>query len=353
MPRLPIYPSYALDLSMPWLHDAGGSASIGAATRRAMDSSGLVRGSDWWPGLQEAGEASAAPHQQQLPENARDAVAFATGTAELEFKAAAGGSDGRSAVVGGQGDLAASGATSGGHPHRPEASTAHSGTTEGSSASPNSPDHTSSRSSASSSDQHHGTGPPSSSSAPSSSSPSRPKKSSIPLPRVKQRMAWQVALQEDGCLAGLPRPPASPKVQSILRKVLDHGGGVDFEEVVALFQARGADFEAVCSAADALRERVNGDTVSYVVNRNINYTNVCTYKCQFCAFSKGRMAEDLRGPAYLTDLPEITRRVAEAWERGATEVGGGLSPADKIMLMTFIALGSTSYSNNSHHTAGV
>ncbi len=80
--------------------------------------------------------------------------------------------------------------------------------------------------------------------------------------------------------------------------------------------------------ADQLRREVNGETVAYVVNRNINYTNVCTYKCTFCAFSKGKTHEDLRGAPYLIDFDEIIRRSEEAWSRGATEVcmQGGIHP---------------------------
>jgi FO synthase len=82
------------------------------------------------------------------------------------------------------------------------------------------------------------------------------------------------------------------------------------------------------AAADRLRQTVAGDTVRYVVNRNINYTNICTYRCSFCAFSKGKTHEALRGPAYDLDHAEITRRAQEAWARGATEVclQGGIHP---------------------------
>ena len=68
--------------------------------------------------------------------------------------------------------------------------------------------------------------------------------------------------------------------------------------------------------------------VSYVVTRNINYTNICYFRCQFCAFSKGKLSENLRGRPYDLDLAEIQRRVEEAWERGATEVclQGGIHP---------------------------
>ena len=74
---------------------------------------------------------------------------------------------------------------------------------------------------------------------------------------------------------------------------------------------------------------MRGETVTYVVNRNINYTNVCGYRCQFCAFSKGKMSENLRGKPYVLDLDEIERRAREAWDRGATEVclQGGIHPA--------------------------
>jgi len=85
---------------------------------------------------------------------------------------------------------------------------------------------------------------------------------------------------------------------------------------------------AVCNPADRLRRQVNGDVVTYVVNRNINYTNVCYFRCQFCAFSKGKLSENLRGAPYDLDLGEIVRRAREAWERGATEVcmQGGIHP---------------------------
>lgn len=100
------------------------------------------------------------------------------------------------------------------------------------------------------------------------------------------------------------------------------------EDVIALFRVRGPAFEAVCEAADELRRETVGDTVTYVVNRNINYTNVCLYRCTFCAFSKGKASENLRGAPYVVDLEEIGRRTAEAWERGATEVclQGGIHP---------------------------
>jgi FO synthase len=100
-------------------------------------------------------------------------------------------------------------------------------------------------------------------------------------------------------------------------------------EIVLLFSARGRDFQAVCAAADELRHTMNGNVVSYVVNRNINYTNICSYRCRFCAFAKGKTTEHLRGKPYNLSVDEIQRRTREAWDRGATEVcmQGGIHPS--------------------------
>ena len=92
------------------------------------------------------------------------------------------------------------------------------------------------------------------------------------------------------------------------------------DNIVSLFSARGRAFYEICEAANQLRTETVGDTVTYVTNRNINYTNVCSYRCQFCAFSKGKLSENLRGRPYDLDLEEVSRRVSEAWARGATEV---------------------------------
>ena len=106
------------------------------------------------------------------------------------------------------------------------------------------------------------------------------------------------------------------------------GGALDEAEIIRLFQSRGDDFTAVVQRADALRAQTNGNSVSFVVNRNINYTNICYFKCQFCAFSKGKLSENLRGRPYDLSDEEIARRTTEAWERGATEVcmQGGIHP---------------------------
>ena len=126
---------------------------------------------------------------------------------------------------------------------------------------------------------------------------------------------------------GAERDLSRPGVGAIAARAAA-GERLGEDEIVRLFRARGGDFEEVCDAADRLRREMNGDPVSYVVTRNVNYTNVCYFRCQFCAFSKGRASENLRGKPYDLDPDEITRRVREAWERGATEVcmQGGIHP---------------------------
>jgi FO synthase len=95
-----------------------------------------------------------------------------------------------------------------------------------------------------------------------------------------------------------------------------------------LFRSHGTDVEAIADAADILRERTVGDDVTFVVNRNINYTNQCYFKCGFCAFSKGPRSLSLRGEPYLLTIDEVVERSSEAWARGATEVclQGGIHP---------------------------
>jgi FO synthase len=92
------------------------------------------------------------------------------------------------------------------------------------------------------------------------------------------------------------------------------------EELALLFTARGAEAERLYGTADELRARHVGEEVTYVVNRNINYTNMCFYRCGFCAFSKGPKSLNLRGAPYLLSPEEVAGRAVEAWERGATEV---------------------------------
>jgi FO synthase len=101
------------------------------------------------------------------------------------------------------------------------------------------------------------------------------------------------------------------------------------DELVTLFSARGREVAAVARLADEIRAAAVGDTVTWVHNRNINYTNVCTFKCTFCGFSKGPLSLNLRGKPYLLTLEDIAERVREAWELGATEVclQGGIHPS--------------------------
>jgi FO synthase len=120
----------------------------------------------------------------------------------------------------------------------------------------------------------------------------------------------------------------SSTVAAALAQV-ESGAELDEDAVTALFEARGEDLGAVLGAADELRREVCGDEVSYVVTRNVNYTNVCYFRCGFCAFSKGKLAANLRGAPYVVPLKEIVRRAREAWDRGAVEIclQGGIHPA--------------------------
>ncbi|HET9076635.1 MAG TPA: bifunctional FO biosynthesis protein CofGH [Acidimicrobiales bacterium] len=99
-------------------------------------------------------------------------------------------------------------------------------------------------------------------------------------------------------------------------------------EIESLFSARGREVAAVAAVADELRRQAVGDAVTWVRNRNINYTNVCTFKCRFCGFSKGPLSLNLRGTPYLLTLEDIAARTREAWDMGATEVclQGGIHP---------------------------
>jgi FO synthase len=129
----------------------------------------------------------------------------------------------------------------------------------------------------------------------------------------------------------LDKSPQADAVSVTLQEIVSRcsvGGDVTEPDITRLFEARGEEFAYVVRAADTLRRKVNGDTVNYVVNRNINYTNVCYFKCQFCAFSKGKHSEDLRGRPYDISGEEIAGRCMEAWARGATEVcmQGGIHP---------------------------
>ncbi len=125
-----------------------------------------------------------------------------------------------------------------------------------------------------------------------------------------------------------PLARAGGAVGEVLAGVL-MGQEVGTTEIVTLFSARGPEVAAVAEVADELRQQAVGDVVTWVANRNINYTNVCTFKCKFCAFSKGPLSLNLRGTPYLLELSDITDRVVEAEAKGATEVclQGGIHPS--------------------------
>ena len=161
-------------------------------------------------------------------------------------------------------------------------------------------------------------------------------------PALRQRDAEGFA-REDGWAPGAGEALPAAHVARIrsggspsefapdLERILDRarqGRRLGEADIARLFEARGRDFAAVCHAADALRAVRCGETVTYVVNRNINYTNICTYGCKFCAFSKGRHSFEEREKSYDLGVDEIARRTREAWERGATEVclQGGIRP---------------------------
>jgi FO synthase len=140
---------------------------------------------------------------------------------------------------------------------------------------------------------------------------------------------WTPGAGTDPRASGRRRPP--PVLTASFDPILARataGETLSERDIVTLFEARGDAFDLICATADQLRRAVNGDTVSYVVTRNINYTNICYFRCQFCAFSKGKLSENLRGKPYNLDMDEIVRRCEEAWERGATEVclQGGIHP---------------------------
>eukprot|EP00798_Chlamydomonas_sp_ICE-L_P000071 gene71-12891_t len=289
-----------------WLHEGGGLMSVAAAVRQHMDSSGYVRGSSWSPGQLDT-DAPPVPSSSNRPTSSRS-------SASTEAPPPASSSMSSPAAT-------------------PLPSSSQSSTSGSSGSS------TSIESSTKSS-------------TPSANLKSTTTKSSTPAPNPRMASMWSVSMKEDGTLDGTTSPPLDHAIARLLDKVLamipetstepstktthpapvvgelNGGGLVPGKEATAAtdrigyarLEARGADYNAVCDAANRLRRHVNGDTVTFVVNRNINYTNVCTFKCSFCAFSKGKSSEELRGPAYLLPMEEISRRAAEAWGRGATEV---------------------------------
>ena len=157
-------------------------------------------------------------------------------------------------------------------------------------------------------------------------------------PALLRHMDTDGFARDDDWFAGGEIPPSDMRLaapglnikHSAVSRALDQvmDGRVDETSVATLFSARGHAFEEVKGAADRLRQKCNGDVVTYVVNRNINYTNLCTYGCGFCAFSKGRVSQGHRDKPYNLPLEEIAERACDAWQRGATEVclQGGIAP---------------------------
>jgi len=130
-------------------------------------------------------------------------------------------------------------------------------------------------------------------------------------------------------------PPVPARPTRLVRPDIDHvlsrveqGQELEEREMELLFSARGAEFDWLCRLADDERQRRNGDRITFAINRNINYTNICYFRCQFCAFSKGKLAENLRGKPYKLGIDEVVELVVEARARGATEVcmQGGIHP---------------------------
>jgi FO synthase len=146
-----------------------------------------------------------------------------------------------------------------------------------------------------------------------------------PVPSRRLSAEWPDAMWVNGT------PPEGLRGAGELAPMLERsleGTPPNVTEIERLFAARGDQVDAVAHVADVLRQRAVGDTVTYVVNRNINYTNLCYFKCGFCAFSKGPKSLNLRGDPYLMGVDEIVGNAREAWDRGATEVTlqGGIHP---------------------------
>ncbi len=125
-------------------------------------------------------------------------------------------------------------------------------------------------------------------------------------------------------------PRVSPALRASLEKVIEsqNGGALSLEESFALADSDGDDLLGLLVAADMLRSELAGNLVTYVVNRNINFTNVCFVGCKFCAFSRGPRESD----AYFLSFDDVAKKTVEAWKLGATEVciQGGHCPPSTI-----------------------
>ncbi|MEZ5513790.1 MAG: 5-amino-6-(D-ribitylamino)uracil--L-tyrosine 4-hydroxyphenyl transferase CofH [Steroidobacteraceae bacterium] len=145
------------------------------------------------------------------------------------------------------------------------------------------------------------------------------------------RRAWR-GVECGDTRALVPRSTRVRRKRSAVQRIVERasdGHPPSADEIARLFASRGPEVTEVVRAADRLRRAACDDVVTYAINRNINYTNICTLRCGFCAFSKGRAAKSLRGPAYQLDPAQVAERALEAWNRGATEVcmQGGIHPS--------------------------
>jgi FO synthase len=140
--------------------------------------------------------------------------------------------------------------------------------------------------------------------------------------------AWAPGTGRVPQLAGSADRSLDQRIKASVERARN-GEALAESDLAHLFTARGPDFHLICEAADEVRRQRSGEIATYVVNRNVNYTNVCTYGCRFCAFSKGKLGDTLRGAAYTVDTQEVARRAIEAWERGASEIcmQGGIHPS--------------------------
>jgi FO synthase len=151
------------------------------------------------------------------------------------------------------------------------------------------------------------------------------------FPRIDQWCPGEDVAPPEEVLHLLQQPLDEMDIAADLRDIVSRcrqSADLSEADIERLYQVRGPELGYVCQQADSLRQQVQGKRVSYAVNRNINYTNICYFKCQFCAFSKGKLSENLRGRPYDLAPAEIERRCIEAWDRGATEVcmQGGIHP---------------------------
>ena len=148
----------------------------------------------------------------------------------------------------------------------------------------------------------------------------------------RQKVQWapgkDLPVPDSGSISySFPNISKKSFISPILNSV-EKGKELSNEELFSLFQASGSQIDAIASFADEIREEVNGDNVSFVINRNINYTNQCYYKCGFCGFSKGPQSLSLREKPYSLEIQEVVQRTIQASKKGASEVclQGGIHP---------------------------